>query len=117
MTILLDAGHFPVRYLLMFRGQSVLLGLMATALAACGGTGGGAGASPTPTPISVLAQEYSKAANKANKAEDAIYAHLSSDCQKLDPCKADFAQLSQIENTFDANLRAMKTPSSMETDR
>ena len=98
------------------RGRTTVFGSAVLLLSACGG-GATPAASPTPTPISVLAQEYKNAADKANKVIFAIDARLEADCKMLAACKADFAQLSQAENGFIAALRAMKPPPSMEADR
>jgi hypothetical protein len=100
----------------MLRGRAVLIGLIAAIVSACGG-GASSVASPTPTPVSVLAQEYKSAADKSNKVIDAVTARVPTDCKTVDPCKADFAQLSQAENAFVGTLRGMKIPSSMEADR
>src|SRR5437870_726794 len=78
-------------------------------LAACGSA---ASVAPTPTPIAVLGQQYLKAADKANKALDALDPRLGEDCKTLDPCKRDFAEYSKIENTFVTELRAIKVPAS-----
>lgn len=96
------------------RGAATLMALScALFLAACGS---GASVVPTPTPISVLAQQYLTAANKANKADDAVNAGIGQDCKTLDPCKRDFAQYSQIEGAFVAELRVIRVPASMEAD-
>jgi hypothetical protein len=92
------------------------IGLMLAAslsLAACGSA---ASVAPTPTPVSVLGQQYLKAADKANTALDAINSRLLQDCKTLDPCKKDFADYSKIENTFVTELRGIKVPASMEAD-
>jgi hypothetical protein len=82
-------------------------------LASCGSGGSTA---PTPTPTSVLAQQYLKAADKSNKAEDTINSRLAHDCLTLDPCKQDFAEYSRIETAFNTEIRAMRVPTSMEAD-
>lgn len=80
------------------------------------GCGAARGAAPTPTPTSVLADEYLKAANAADKAEDALSARLASDCQTLDPCKQDFAAFDRIEASFNTQIRAIRVPPSMDAD-
>jgi hypothetical protein len=89
------------------------LALSVLVLAGCGSA---ASVVPTPTPISVLGQQYLRAADKANKAFDAIHSRLVQDCKTLDPCKTDFAEYSKIENTFVTELRAIKLPVSMDAD-
>jgi hypothetical protein len=92
------------------------LGLtLATALflGACGGV---ASAVPTPTPIAVLAQQYLRAADNYNKATAAVDARLSQDCKALDPCKRDYADYAQIDNTFATEVRAIKFPASLQAD-
>jgi hypothetical protein len=96
------------------RGNIPALALSALLLAACGSA---ASAAPTPTPVPVLAQEYLKAANEANQAQDVLISRLGNDCKTLNPCQQDFASFSKIENTFAAELRAIKVPTSMEADR
>lgn len=96
------------------RGAATLIASSsALLLVACGSA---ASVAATPTPTSVLAQGYLKAASKANKAQDALYPRLRRDCQNLDPCKPDFAELSQIEKAFVNEIRAMKVPTSMQAD-
>src|SRR2546428_11209673 len=92
---------------------AALTAMASVLLAACGSA---ASMAPTPTPIAVLGQQYLKAADKANKALDALNPRLGQDCKTLDPCKKDFAEYSKIENTFAAELRAIKVPASMEAD-
>lgn len=75
-----------------------------------------ASVAPTATPLSVLGQQYLKAADKANKALDALSPRVVQDCKTLDPCKKDFAEYSKIENAFVTELRAIKVPASMDGD-
>lgn len=96
------------------RGAGPLtLALSVLVLAACGGA---ASVAPTPTPLSVLGQQYLKAADKANIALDALNPRLGQDCKTLDLCRKDFAEYSKIENAFATELRAIKVPVSMEAD-
>lgn len=94
-----------------------VLGMIMVVLGGCGQTSGRGGASPTPTPISVLAQQYSKAADTVNAVLDPINARLAGDCKTLNPCKADLSQWAVAENDFRAALRSMKFPSSMQADQ
>jgi hypothetical protein len=94
------------------RGLPLLL--VSAVLSACGTA---ASVAPAPTPISILGQQYLKAANKANQAFNAINLRLGQDCKTLDPCKKDFAEYSKIEDTFATELQAIKVPASMEGDK
>lgn len=90
-----------------------LVVLSSLTLAACGA---GAAAAATPTPASVLAQQYLRAANKANQAYQAVYDRIAQDCQTLESCKRDYAEFSQIDVTVASDVRAIKVPLSMQPD-
>lgn len=64
----------------------------------------------------MLAQQYLRAANKANNSLQVVESRLPQDCQTLAPCSQDYSEFSRIENTFVMDIRALQLPSSMRAD-